>query len=417
MPHRSLAFALAALAATVLPPPALAKSRPAVVDPRTLSDDYRRGLSEVSARLAAGDNAGAASKALALLGRASTPYEKYLGGQLLMQASAQRNDLAGQRKALTAMLDWQLTPAGARAEMRGKAGLLSAMLGDNKDAMAQIAYAAEQGYRSVPTQIALADAQFKGGNLAGGLAALDGAIALQTAAGKPVPQAWYDRALSFAVQKKSAADVAAWSARKIAAYPTPGNWRSAVVTYQMVAGGETQRDLDLYRLLAAADALASDRDAARYAALAAQAGSHAEAKAVVEAAHVDVQALGRDAVMAKEAAALAGLAPRAAKQLAGLAAREAKARAAADGDAALALADDYFATSQFAKAIDFYTLAAGKGGVDAGRVATRGAIARLRAGDLAGGQAALATVPPGPWRDVAALWSAWARDKQARNPG
>src|SRR3546814_6324104 len=69
----------------------------------------------------------------------------------------------------------------------------------------------------------------------------------------------------------------------LADYPTPENWRSAISNYMANPALTAAMKLDLYRLLTANGALASERDYQAYAEAAVQNGQYGEAKAIIEA--------------------------------------------------------------------------------------------------------------------------------------
>jgi len=136
-----------------------------------------------------GDLNGAQQRAQALVGAADQPLEKYAAGQVLLQAAAGRGDMRSQRAALNTILDSGEAPPADIGRLRAMAGILSALLGDRKDAVAQIDYANGQGFASVTSQVALADSRFQRGDAAGGIKALDEAFALRAKEGKGAAEA------------------------------------------------------------------------------------------------------------------------------------------------------------------------------------------------------------------------------------
>jgi hypothetical protein len=79
---------------------------------------------------------------------------------------------------------------------------VSAMLGDYRNAAAQIEYANRLGYASVSSQVALADAAFQTGNAQAGNAALEQGVGLRAKAGQTVDASWYDRAIALSHRNK-----------------------------------------------------------------------------------------------------------------------------------------------------------------------------------------------------------------------
>ncbi|MFT3966282.1 MAG: hypothetical protein QM690_10410 [Sphingobium sp.] len=380
--------------------------------PYEMDDAFRTSLESVRTSLAQGDSAGAQQRAQALIGSADKPLEKYAAGQLLLQAAAGRGDLRSQRIALNAILESGQAPARETARLRAIAGTLSAMLGDRKDAIAQIDYANGQGYSTVSSQLALADAKFQRNDPAGGAKALDEAFSLRAKEQKPVEATWYDRAIALGYKAKRPDLVARWTQAKLTSYPSAPNWRSGIVNYLNAANPAPEQSLDLYRLMAATDAVTSERDWLAYSSLAQQKGTAAEAKAALDTGVSAGDLNGSDPAVSKE---LAGLKTKAAKALADLPGLTAKGKNG-NGAAALTAADAQFAAAAFPAAAELYRAALTKGGVDADHANTRLGIALGRSGDLTGGKVALSSVTQGPWAPVAGFWSVWIDHKAARNP-
>lgn len=407
-PVRHLAMALLALAG------AGPFSGTAIADaPYVMDDAFRASADGVAQTLATGDAIAALQASRTLAATADQPFEKYTAGQLMLQAAANKGDLQAQRAAVNLILDSGGAPPARLGEFRAMAGVLSAMLGDNKGAVYQIEQANRLGYASVASQVALADAAFQSGNAPAGNAALEKAIGLRAQERQPVDVNWYDRAIALSYRYRRPDLLALWTQRKLATYPSPQNWRSGVVN--LIAGGGVgaEQSLDLYRLMAVTQALASERDWQAYSALAEKQGAFAEAKAVLDSAVSSGAVNGSDPAVKKS---LAALAPKARKTLAGIPALEAKAKSASGGGPALAAGDAVFAAANYPSAIEYYRMALRKGGVDTAHANARLGIALARSGDLAGGKAALAQVSTGPWVPVAGLWTVWINGKAAPNP-
>lgn len=402
---------VAVFAMTALSPAVFAAPAPGPV--YAMDDGFRASIEGVKASLGQGDTSGAQQRAQALLSAADQPLEKYAAGELMLQAAAGRGDLRSQRAALNAILESGAAPAAQTGRLRAMAGILSAILGDRKDAIAQIDYANGQGFASVASQIALADCRFQRGDAAAGIKALDEAFALRAKEGKDaVEPSWYDRAIALAYKAKRFDMVARWTQTKLFHYPTAPNWRSGILNYIGGAGVGPDQSLDLYRLMAATDAMSSERDWLAYASVAAQKGSAAEGKAALDTGVKAGDLNPSDALVAKE---LAALKPKAAKALAEIPTLTAKAKTGS-GSAILAAADAQFAAAAYPAAADLYRAALAKGGVDAGRATTRLGVALARSGDPAGGKAMLASVTDDSWVPVAGFWSTWTDRKIISNP-
>lgn len=379
----------------------------AAAAPNAMDEAFRTSAAGVQQSLAAGDSGGALQRARSLAGAADQPLEKYAAGQLMLQAAAGLNDIQAQRIALNVIFESGAMPEARAGEMRALAGILSAMLGEYKDTVSQVEYANRLGYASVPSQIALADAAFQTGNPDAGSAALEQAISLRGKAGQPVDTAWYDRAIALSYKHKRPDLLARWTQRKLAVRNGPGDWRSGLVNYLEGVPTGPEQSLDLYRLMAVTDALASERDWQAYARLAAAQGNFAEARDVLDHAIKIGDIAAGDAGVKKE---LASLRPKASRQLTDIA------KGGATGNAAhvLAAADAAFGAGKFADAAGHYRAALEKGATDKERAGVRLGIALARSGDLAGGKARLAEVTQGPWAPVAGFWSVWIDQQMVR---
>lgn len=380
------------------------KDKPSAI---AVPDAFRIAARDVRAAIDAGDLAGADARVAAL--QPTSPLESYIVAGLRMEVASKRGDPQGQRKALTDMLESKAVPAGQEPWLRYLAGYYSYFLGEFDDAIAQVNYARQLGYTPIETTVLLADANLKKGRRAEGMTLLSQAVAEQRAAGKTVPASWYDRAISFSYQMGNWNDVARWYQEKLAAYPGAENWRTGISNYLAAPGVDPQVQLDLYRLLAATGAMASERDFQAYATLAQASGYDAEAKAIIEAGRSSGKLTPTDAVTV---GMMKTLTPKAKKALAALPAQATKAASASTGAAAMAVGDSYFSLGQYPQAATQYRLALSKGGVDADRVNVRLGIALARSGDLPSGKAALAQAG-GNWANTARFWTVWT-DQQAQ---
>jgi len=238
---------------------------------------------------------------------------------------------------------------------------------------------------------------------------LNRAIAAQTASGKPADQSWYRSALGIAYDSKLTAQTQPAAVALVTAYPNPTNWRDALVIFRDSSKLDDQGNLDVMRLMAAADALKGERDYAEYAETASTKGLPGEAKAALtqgraagalSASKPFVAELSKsvDAKVNADRAALPSL--------------DREARKAATGKAAAGTADAYYGYGEFAKAADLYRVALTKGGVDSDTINLRLGASLARGGDKAGAAAALANVKPGPRAQLAQYWTIWM-SKQA----
>src|SRR3546814_84568 len=150
---------------------------------------------------------------------------------LRIQLAGKLSDVQAQRKALTAMLQSGGAPSSDLPYLRYLAGYFSYVLNDMNDAIAQLTYARQLGYAGPQITLLLADANIRLKKNSEGLALVSEAMKQQRAAGESIGQPWYDRAAAISYAMKDWSGVAGWYRLKLADYPTPENWRSAISNY------------------------------------------------------------------------------------------------------------------------------------------------------------------------------------------
>jgi hypothetical protein len=276
----------------------------------------------------------------------------------------------------------------------------AALLADHAQIRSQQAQALTRDTRrQAEAQAAFADAVNK----------LQRAIEIQAASGQAVPQSWYLRGLALANDSRLGPQAAALGRGLVGAYPSPTNWRDALLTYRQVAAADPAFDLDIRRLIRASGALAGERDFLDFAkALCSSDAAHCtgnpgEAKAVLD------EGVSRgmlDSTEAQVRAAITAATRPASTERAGLARQRTQAMAAATGVAARAAGDASFGHGQYAEAAELYRAALQKGGEDPNLVNTRLGAALALAGRRAEAEAAFRSVT-GPRADLAGFWLAW----------
>ncbi|MDX3900488.1 MAG: hypothetical protein QHC40_08285 [Sphingobium sp.] len=399
------------LAAGLAESPAMARKALNVGPPIAMSDSFRMATAAAQTALSAGDIATASAR-IAQLSPAND-FEIYVAAGLRFELAARRGDIQAQRIALTDMFKSSAVPPGDAPRLRYLAGLYSFYVGNYDDTMAQLNYAKTLGYEGVDATLLMADTYIRRNKPKDARAMTEQAFTQLRAEGKPIPAAWYDKAISLAYQTGDWAAVGMLYRERLAAYPSTGNWRSALVNYGSASGLSPQIQLDLYRLQAANGAMASERDYQSYAQLAEKNGNNAEAKAIVEAGRAAGKLSPTQATTVK---LMKEVTPKATKEIAALPTAAKKAAAASDGSAALNVADSYFALSQFPQAVEQYRAAIAKGGIDLNRANTRLGVALARSGDLANARLTLAQAG-GEWSNLAGLWSVWVDQQASRTAG
>jgi hypothetical protein len=235
-----------------------------------------------------------------------------------------------------------------------------------------------------------------------GLQFLQRAIAARQAAGQAAPESWHRYALRIAYDQRDQAlrSQSPGVARGlISAYPSPTNWRDALLILRDTSQFDAAAQLDLARLMRAAGALAGERDYYELANTLNQGGYPGEAKAVIDEGIARNQLTGSGA--ARDLLAVATR--RVAEDRADLPNATRTALAAATGMPALRTADALLGYGRYSDAIPLYQAALQKGGVDANLVNTRLGMALGLAGQRAEAEAAFRAVT-GPRAELANYW-------------
>lgn len=412
MRSRSVIFNLSQflVATALIASPALAKKKvpPVAGPPILMSDSFRASVQAAQNALRARDAAAAQSSISALM--PSNDFEAYVAAGLRFELASQKLDPQAQRIALTDMFKTNSVPKTDAPRLRFAAAYLSYKVGNYDDAIAQLDYAKTLGYDGVDALMLRSDIALRRNKPKEARPLVQQAIMAQKAAGKEVPVAWLDKAISMAYQAGDWTEVGQLYRERLSRIDNKEEWRTALVNYQAAAEIEPQLQLDLYRLQAANGAMASERDYQAYAQAAEKAGYFSEAKTIIES--------GRSAgklttTHSSTSQILKAVTPKAPKEIAALPALAKKAAASSNGKDALAVADDYFSLAQYPQAAEQYRAALTKGGIDSNRVNTRLGVALARSGDLPGARAALAQVG-GSWAAVAGFWSVWVDHKDQK---
>ena len=252
----------------------------------------------------------------------------------------------------------------------------------------------------------LADhAQFKAriGDRPQAVALFQRALAAAAASGQAAPESWHRRALALAVEGRLGPQSVAFARGLVTAYPSPVNWRDALLVYRDLHSADPALDLDVQRLMRAAQGLAGERDYMSFAEALSQASLAGEAKAVLD------EGLSRGMLETSKPAVgqlVTAINRRATAERGTLARLRTQATAAADGRQARVAADTHYGHGQYAAAAELYRTALQKGGEDPNLINTRLGAALALAGQRAEAEAALRAVT-GPRADLAAFWLAW----------
>jgi hypothetical protein len=404
-------------------PRAEAQGSPRALD---LSREERAALTSLQAVAAGGDRAGQDAALAAARAAVRGAPGRYALAHYQFQIGRGRGDMQMQTQAVDALVESGLaTPEELPGLLSFQAG--RALAAGNSEQTDRLLARLVQLQPNNPA--ALVDyGQFTANQLprarpaaaerirSNAIALFQRAFAANEAAARLSPEGWHLRALAIAydgtrppVANMSFAPAAIALGRTlVAAYPTPTNWREALLVYRELAP-DPALALDIGRLMRASQALSGERDYMEFADSLAEANLVGEAKAVIDegVARNMVETSRVPPRLAPRIAARAVAADRAA--LPGLRAR---AQAGATGAAARVAADNYFSYGQYAEAADLYGLALQKGGEDPNLVNSRLGAALALAGRRPEAEAALRSVA-GPRAELAGFWLVWLAKRPA----
>lgn len=398
----TLRVAAAMLAgATIVAAPAFAQDKPAAAPKYKFSKPVQVLLAKAQEQQKAGDFPGM----LATLNEAAayptpTADDIFVIDQLTLNAAVLNKDNPLIEKQLNKLVaSGRLSPADKATYLR-QSGSLALQRKDYN--AATVAF--EQLIAADPTDAdaiaGLAELYFAQKQVGKAVATLTQAIDAAAASGKPAPENWYKRRLAMAYDGKQTASIQPAAQGLVKTYPTPVNWRDAIVITQDGYGNvDDQTQLDFLRLQAATNSLNGERDFIEYADTALGKGYPGEAAyAINEGIRRNMLTASKPLVAElKKAADAKTTADKA--SLPGLE-KEAK----GNPKSALGTGDAYYGYGEFAKAAAMYKLAQGGAGLDPNTVNLRLGAALARSGDLAGAKAALEQVKGGPREGIAQYW-------------
>jgi hypothetical protein len=340
---------------------------------------------------------------------------KYLLNRVQLDVALGTNDLAGQERAITALLANPSTPAEFAATLRTAQDAILNQRAEQAFRANDFATAERifvQLQRANPTDQRLINnlalVRTRMGNTAGALEPVLEQIRAAEASGQRAAESLYQRAWRVPYSANQRPQALAALRRLLAAYPTPANWQIALDVAREGSNSDANLLLDTYRLARAANAV-RPADYLPFAVTLGEAGLPGETKAVIDAGI----AAGAIQASNSDVSRLLGVANRRiAEDRASLAGQMSQARTAANGRPARAVADALFGYARYTEAAEMYRLALTKGGEDANLLNTRLGATLALAGQRAEAEAALRAVTGGR-AELASLWLAWLASRPA----
>jgi hypothetical protein len=403
----ALTLALATGGAVALAPPAFAKKKEEQAKGPNISKEARPAIAAAQTAIAAGDFATATAQLATAQAAAKTADDSYYIANLKLQIAQKQGDTAATSAAVEAIIASGAAPPDQLKSLYDAQGRLAYQAKDYAKAQTAFAKVAELGTADPEVYLLLADMANRNKQPQQAITYADQAIAAQKATGQPVTEEWYKRRLSIAYDGKLAPQAIQYATEVVQNYPSPENWRNALLIYRDSAKLDSQTDLDLYRLMRATKSLTGERDYYDYASSANDRGLPGEALAVL-----DLGAQTNNLSAAKAGPLRSEITGRVAEDKKSLPASATKAKSAADGKMAMNTADAYLGYGEYAKAAELYQVALTKGGVDANMLNTRLGIALALQGQKDAAKTALASVT-GPRQQVANFWTIWLNQPAA----
>lgn len=333
---------------------------------------------------------------------ARSGYARYLASALQLRLGIETGNIGLQTTAIEAMIGSGAVPAADLPQLYRNQAALFQNAGKLDKAEATLTRYLELAPNDADALLALAQVKNDRKKPQEAVALFDRAIDARKAAGQQVPESWYKRGIALALQNQMAPQALRLSRSLVAAFPSPINWRDAVLLERDALKADPEASLDSWRLQRAANALAGERDYLQFAQALGNAGLASEAKAVLDEG---VSAKMVDPAKATFKELILSLAKRATADRAALGALQARGMASSGADA-LKAGDALLAAGDYGKAASLYRAALEKGSADSNVVNTRLGIALARAGQAAEAETAFRAVT-GPRAELANLWLVW----------
>lgn len=215
---------------------------------------------------------------------ANTPDARYLLATFQLEIGRQRRDDALRLRALQVLIPSEMTPADKLPGYLAIRGDIAFRAQDYATASADWGRLVELQPNDPQSLINLAQVRNAMDDSTGAADLIRRAIAAQEAAGGtgPASENTFRQRLSITYNAGLDRETVDAAQALLAAYPTPENWRFALVAYRQLAAPQEGREIDMLRLMRAVGALTRANEYQRLAQLLLHAGFAAEGKAVLD---------------------------------------------------------------------------------------------------------------------------------------
>jgi tetratricopeptide (TPR) repeat protein len=226
-------------------------------------------------------NRGAQDSALAAARAVANSRDaRYLLAIYQLEIGRLRQDDALRAQALDVLIPDRQTPSERLPAYLGLRGDIAFRGGDYAAASALWGRLAGLQPENPQTLVNLAQVRAAQQDAEGAIALIRRAIAAHRTG--PSPEGWYRQWLTIAHNAHLLVQGAGAGHALVTAYPTPENWRFALVAYRQLAAPQGGAEIDLFRLMRAAGVLAHSDEYQRLTQLLLREGLAVEAKAVLD---------------------------------------------------------------------------------------------------------------------------------------
>jgi tetratricopeptide (TPR) repeat protein len=291
-----------------------------------------------------------------------TDFDEYTLNQMYLFYYSRTNDLADAEKVLENVVG---SPYMDKADMPARLRTLAQMNYQAKDYDKAIQYgerAIKEGNPNDDVYTIVDQAYYLKGDYANALRAINVHLDVATKAGQPPNEALLKLALSTCLKLNDNDCTTHALDRRVAAYPTPDNWRELLYTIIQTPGQTDPYLLQVYRLAFDVDVLKGPEDYMEMATLANDQGSPGEAQRVLEAGR-QKNVFSTPALKTHSAQLLESVKKKVEIDQASLPKIAADAQTAKTGTKDVALGLAYFSYQQYDKAAEALTNGLAKGGL------------------------------------------------------
>jgi len=231
---------------------------------------------------------------------ATTPDDKYQVNDLRLSAGIGLNDTVMQSQAVDGMIATGLVQPDRLGQFHYFSGKWAYERKEYPRAETEFKAAEAAGLTTSDLYLNLARLYADTKRPVEASATMAKAAASEKAAGRTVPESWYNFGFTQAFNAKAMPDFIKWSTGMLRDYPSADYWRVLLQNYRALqrnidkANMPSAINIDLYRLMKASGALAGEDDVFDYAYAANEAGLPLEAKGVLDAWKASGKSLNAD---------------------------------------------------------------------------------------------------------------------------